>query len=62
MKNKFGRIIKITSIVGITGNPGQANYFASKAGLIGMTQSIAKEVGLEELRLTVSLLDGLIQK
>ena len=45
MKNKFGRIINITSIVGITGNPGQANYSASKAGLIGMTQSIAKEVG-----------------
>ena len=41
----FGRIINITSIVGITGNPGQANYSASKAGLIGMTQSIAKEVG-----------------
>ena len=45
MKNKLGRIINITSIVGITGNPGQANYSASKAGLIGMTQSIAKEVG-----------------
>ena len=45
MKNKFGRIINITSIVGLTGNPGQANYAASKAGLIGMTQSIAKEVG-----------------
>ena len=45
MKNKFGRIINITSIVGLTGNPGQANYAASKAGLIGMSQSIAKEVG-----------------
>ena len=45
IKNKFGRIINITSIVGLTGNPGQANYAASKAGLIGMTQSIAKEVG-----------------
>ena len=45
MKNKFGRIINITSIVGLTGNPGQANYAASKAGLIGMTQSIAKEFG-----------------
>ena len=44
MKNKFGRIINITSIVGLTGNPGQANYAASKAGLIGMTKSIAKEV------------------
>lgn len=44
MKNKFGRIINITSIVGLTGNVGQANYAASKAGLIGMTKSIAKEV------------------
>ena len=44
MKNKSGRIINITSIVGITGNTGQANYAASKAGLIGMTKSIAKEV------------------
>jgi len=44
IKNKFGRIINIASIVGITGNAGQANYSASKAGLIGMTQSIAKEV------------------
>ena len=41
MKNRFGRIINITSIVGITGNPGQANYSASKAGLIGMTQSLS---------------------
>ena len=45
MKNKFGRIINISSIVGLTGNKGQANYSASKAGLIGMTKSIAKEVG-----------------
>ena len=45
MKNKFGRIINITSIIGLTGNVGQANYAASKAGLIGMTKSIAKEVG-----------------
>ena len=44
MKNRSGRIINITSIVGLTGNPGQANYAASKAGLIGMTKSIAKEV------------------
>ncbi len=44
MKNKYGRIINITSIVGLQGNPGQSNYSASKAGLIGFTQSVAKEV------------------
>lgn len=44
MKSRFGRIINISSIVGVTGNPGQANYCASKAGLIGMTKSIAQEV------------------
>lgn len=44
MKRRFGRIINITSIVGVTGNPGQANYCASKAGMIGMTKSMAYEV------------------
>ncbi len=44
MKRRWGRIIGITSIVGVTGNPGQANYAASKAGLIGMTKSLAQEV------------------
>ena len=43
MKRRFGRIINITSVVGITGNKGQANYAASKAGLIGLTKSVAKE-------------------
>jgi 3-oxoacyl-[acyl-carrier protein] reductase len=43
MKRRFGRIINITSIVGLTGNKGQANYAASKAGLIGLTKSVAKE-------------------
>jgi 3-oxoacyl-[acyl-carrier protein] reductase len=43
MKRRAGRIINITSIVGLTGNKGQANYAASKAGLIGFTKSIAKE-------------------
>ena len=44
MKQRWGRIISITSIVGVTGNPGQANYAASKAGLIGMSKSLAQEV------------------
>jgi 3-oxoacyl-[acyl-carrier protein] reductase len=44
MKNRWGRIISITSVVGATGNPGQANYSASKAGLAGMTKSIALEI------------------
>src|SRR5438309_7974571 len=43
MKARFGRIISITSVVGVTGNPGQANYVASKAGLIGMTKAGAPE-------------------
>jgi len=44
MKRRWGRVVGITSIVGVTGNPGQANYAASKAGLIGMTKSLAQEV------------------
>ena len=44
MKRRHGRIIAITSIVGVTGNPGQANYCASKAGMIGFTKSLAQEV------------------
>ena len=44
MKRRVGRIINITSIVGVTGNPGQVNYAASKAGLIGMSKSLAQEV------------------
>lgn len=44
MKRRTGRIINITSIVGVTGNPGQVNYCASKAGMIGMTKSLAQEV------------------
>lgn len=44
MKARWGRIINITSIVGVTGNPGQANYAASKAGIIGMSKALAGEV------------------
>jgi 3-oxoacyl-[acyl-carrier protein] reductase len=44
MKARFGRIISITSVVGATGNPGQANYAASKAGLVGMSKALAQEL------------------
>ena len=44
MKRRTGRVINITSVVGVTGNPGQANYCAAKAGMIGMTKSMAQEV------------------
>ncbi|HKT76085.1 MAG TPA: 3-oxoacyl-[acyl-carrier-protein] reductase [Sphingobium sp.] len=44
MKARFGRIISITSVVGVTGNPGQANYAASKAGIIGMSKSLGQEL------------------
>jgi 3-oxoacyl-[acyl-carrier protein] reductase len=44
MKQKWGRIINITSVVAVSGNPGQANYCASKAGMIGMSKSLAQEI------------------
>jgi 3-oxoacyl-(acyl-carrier-protein) reductase len=44
MRRRFGRIVNITSVVGITGNPGQANYCASKAGMVGMSKSLAQEI------------------
>jgi 3-oxoacyl-[acyl-carrier protein] reductase len=44
MRRRFGRIVNITSVVGVTGNPGQANYCASKAGLIGFSKSLAQEI------------------
>lgn len=49
MKNKWGRIIFISSVVGISGNQGQANYAASKAGLIGLAKSVSKEMGARNI-------------
>jgi 3-oxoacyl-[acyl-carrier protein] reductase len=45
LRKRWGRIVNMSSVVGITGNPGQANYAAAKAGLIGLTKAIAKEIG-----------------
>ncbi|CAG0934068.1 3-oxoacyl-[acyl-carrier protein] reductase [Thermoflexales bacterium] len=45
MRQKYGRIVNMTSVAGLAGNPGQTNYSASKAGLIGFTKSLAKEIG-----------------
>jgi 3-oxoacyl-[acyl-carrier protein] reductase len=45
MKQRYGRIINITSVVGASGNPGQANYAAAKAGVAGMTRALARELG-----------------
>jgi 3-oxoacyl-[acyl-carrier protein] reductase len=45
MKARWGRIINVTSVVGAAGNPGQANYAAAKAGIVGMTKSLAREIG-----------------
>jgi 3-oxoacyl-[acyl-carrier protein] reductase len=45
MKQRYGRIVNITSVVGASGNPGQANYAAAKAGVAGMTRALAREVG-----------------
>ena len=45
MKQRFGRIVNITSVVGASGNPGQANYAAAKAGVAGMTRALARELG-----------------
>jgi 3-oxoacyl-[acyl-carrier protein] reductase len=53
MKRRWGRIISISSVVGMMGNPGQANYAASKAGLIGFSKSLAKELGSRNITVNV---------
>jgi len=50
MKNRYGKIVNISSVVGINGNAGQVNYSASKAGIIGMTRTMAKELGSRGIR------------
>ena len=53
MKKRWGRIVNMSSVVGLMGNPGQTNYAASKAGLIGFTKSLAKEVGSRNITVNV---------
>lgn len=53
LRNKWGRIVNISSVSGISGNPGQANYAASKAGIIGLSKSLAKEVGSRGITVNV---------
>ena len=60
MKARFGRIISVTSVVGVTGNPGQANYAASKAGLIGMSKALAAEVASRNITVN-TIAPGFIQ-
>ena len=60
MKRRWGRVVNIASVVGITGNKGQANYAASKAGLIGLTKSVAKELASRNI-LANAVAPGLIE-
>lgn len=60
MKQKSGRIVNIASVIGITGNSGQANYAASKAGIIGFTKSVAKELGSRNINVN-AVAPGFIQ-
>ena len=54
MKKRWGRIVNITSVVGATGNPGQGNYAAAKAGLVGMSKSLAIEVASRNITVTAA--------
>src|SRR5205085_3749985 len=60
MRRRGGRIINITSVVGLTGNKGQANYAASKAGLVGLTKAVAKELASRNVLANV-VAPGLIE-
>jgi NAD(P)-dependent dehydrogenase (short-subunit alcohol dehydrogenase family) len=60
MRAKFGRIISVTSVVGVTGNPGQVNYAASKAGLIGLSKALAQEVASRNITVN-TIAPGFIQ-
>ena len=60
MKKRWGRIIQITSVVGATGNPGQGNYAAAKAGLVGMSKSLAAEVASRNITVN-AVAPGFIQ-
>ncbi len=60
MKARFGRIVNISSVVGLRGNPGQANYAASKAGIIGFTKSLAKEVASRNITVN-AVAPGLVE-
>jgi 3-oxoacyl-[acyl-carrier protein] reductase len=74
MKQRYGRIVNITSVAGLAGNPGQANYSAAKAGMVGFTKALAKEVGSRNITvnavapgyiptdLTASLPQDLVEK
>jgi 3-oxoacyl-[acyl-carrier protein] reductase len=60
MRQKYGRIVNISSVAGVAGNPGQTNYAASKAGLIGLTKSLAKEIGARNITVN-AVAPGFIQ-
>jgi 3-oxoacyl-[acyl-carrier protein] reductase len=60
LKQRYGRIVNVSSLAGVAGNAGQANYSASKAGLIGLTKALAKEVGSRNITVN-AVAPGFIQ-